>query len=197
MLKVQLNKDTANFASNEIQKPESAIQTITYFIKFLPADYMKRNMLLDVIDTLQANNDDALAITLTDTLLNNYISNASKYGNKFFKLLGRFNSNGSNGIVNALLKDKDDRVKPPAMQFYIMGLAKSGDYYNAYKFIPEYVSSSNTLDIFSTILRNEANMIKRPNSWRHADEDFEIFNVTSNAHEVSRGNGEVVANYTE
>lgn len=141
----------------DYSKVDSSSFTPEKIIKALPFDYLKRNLLLVVIDSLQHANQETFAISYLDTLLNSYIAKDPKYGNKIFQLLGRIGTNDCIKIAMVLMKDKNDKSKPNCLDLFIKGLAQSDKYYTAFTYIPEYISSSNQLMLYTTLLKNEAN----------------------------------------
>jgi hypothetical protein len=60
-----------------------------------------------------------------------------------------------------LLKDKSDNIKPSCLNHFIDGKAQNGNYYQATTFIPDYVSSSSQLSLYTTILKNEVKKRKQ------------------------------------
>ena len=136
--------------------------------------FQKRNALIINIDSLQRGKKDAMAISLLDTLLNSYVAKSSKYGNKLFEIFGRLSTSHGDKMAMALMKDKSDKTKPDCLNFFIDGKAQSGNYYQATTFIPEYISSSSELILYTTILKSE--VIKRKtktnDGWSAMDKNY-------------------------
>jgi energy-coupling factor transporter ATP-binding protein EcfA2 len=138
----------------------------------LPFEYLKRNTIIKTIDSLMSRNMDQFAIELTDTLLNVYINKKPKFGNSFFKILGRYATTNSSRIAMNLLKDKTDKTKPSCLNFFINGLLQTNRYYEATTFIPDYVSSSNQLKFYTSFIKNEARKkTKNYKGWGNLDEE--------------------------
>jgi len=127
--------------------------------------------LLANIDSLQKNNHDAVSIALMDSLLNNHVFRFSRFGNKFFEILGRLSTNKGDKMAMLLLKDKSDKTKPDCLNFFVSGKAQKGFYYQATTFIPDYVSSSSQLSLYITILKNEVlkRKIRKYDGWSVID----------------------------
>lgn len=131
-------------------------QNFYSYISVIPFDYLKRNCLVVSIDSLQLRKDETFAIELSDTLLNSYVKRTQKFANSYFKVLGRYATTNSNRIAMVLLKDKSDKVKPSCLNFFINGLLDSDRYFEATTFIPDYVSSSSQLILYSSFIKKEA-----------------------------------------
>jgi hypothetical protein len=117
-------------------------------------------------------NMDQFAIELTDTLLNVYVNKNPKFGNSFFKILGRYATINSSRIAMNLLKDKNDKIKPACLNYFINGLLQTNRYYEATTFIPDYVSSSNQLKFYTSFIKNEARKkTKNYKGWGNLDEE--------------------------
>ena len=140
-------------------------------LSFYPDEFQKRNALLANIDSLQKNNHDAVSIALMDSLLNNHVFRFSRFGNKFFEILGRLSTNKGDKMAMLLLKDKSDKTKPDCLNFFVSGKAQKGFYYQATTFIPDYVSSSSQLSLYITILKNEVlkRKIRKYDGWSVID----------------------------
>lgn len=154
-----VNELIAFFAKNEDLKIDRKLSSknkmsIHKIISKLPENFRKRNAYLISIDSIQNGQiqKSELALSFLDTLLNGYISKSPKYGNKLFELLGRLSTNDGNKIAMNLMKDKNDKVKPSCLDLFIKGMVKSSNYYLATTFIPDYISSSTQLGIYTTFL---------------------------------------------
>jgi hypothetical protein len=116
-------------------------------------NFQKRNALLKSIVYLQENEKDAKSIVLMDSLLNVHVYKTSKFGNKFFHILGKLSTNAGDKLAMALMKDKSDKIKPSCLDFFVKGKAEKGLYFQATSFIPDYVSSLSQLQLYTTILK--------------------------------------------
>jgi hypothetical protein len=94
-----------------------------------------------------------------DSLINVHVYKSSKFGNKLFEILGRLSTANGDNMAMVLMKDKPDKSKPSCLNYFVKGKAQSGQYYQATTFIPDYVSSSSQLGLYTTILKEE--IIKR------------------------------------
>ncbi len=128
-------------------------------LKKFPDAFQKRNALLINIDSLQRGKKEIMTILLLDTLINANIAKTPKFGNKIFEILGRLSTTKGDEIAMKLLKDKNDNLKAACLNFFISGKAQSDKYYQATTFIPDYVSSSTQLSLYSTILKTELTKI--------------------------------------
>lgn len=161
-----LANSTLNFYWNQpyiydttINNKTSAFTNGFELLNSFPDEFQKRNALVRNIDSLQRKGKDDIALVLLDTLINSKVLKYYKFGNKLFEILGRLSTNSGDKIAMLLMKDKSDKNKPNCLKYFISGKAQSGNYYQAITFIPDYVSSSSQLSLFTTILKHE--IIKR------------------------------------
>ena len=126
------------------------------FMNCMPDLYRRRNILIECIDTLQHHKMDQYALQLSDSLLNRYASKSHKFGNKLFEMLGRYSTNETDKLCMQLMKDKTDKSRPFCFEYFVKGKIYSGNYYNTIQQIPEYVSSTSLLKLYSCFLRQEA-----------------------------------------
>ena len=168
-------------ASNKNSNFNIAFQLLNYF----PDGFQKRNALIKNIDSLQRGKKDEISIVLMDSLLNSHILKSSKFGNKLFEILGRLSTNRGDNMAMVLMKDKSDKAKPSCLNYFVNGKAQSGLYYQATTFIPEYISSSSQLGLYTTILKQE--VIKRKgksnDGWFSMDNSNEDRNWGTGAYE--------------
>jgi hypothetical protein len=158
-----INQFLAFYAQNDelIYKDEEGEREndlkVFKFIENASMGYKKRNIFLVCIDSLQTGRrmKDDIVMTMMDSLVNGYISKKPRFGNKLFELLGRISTNGCDELAMKLMKDKSDKTKPACLNFFVRGIAFSGNYYKALNFIPEYISSASQLSLYTTILGNE------------------------------------------
>ena len=64
-------------------------------------------------------------------------------------------SQGMFDISKKLIKDVKDQIKPRALVLFIRGVAYNGYYHKALHYIPDYVSSSNELELYTEIIKAE------------------------------------------
>ena len=167
--------------SNKNSNFNNAFQLLSYF----PDGFQKRNALIKNIDSLQRGKKDEISIVLMDSLLNSHILKSSKFGNKLFEILGRLSTNMGDNMAMALMKDKSDNTKPSCLNYFVNGKAQSEKYYQATTFIPDYVSSSSQLSLYTTILKNELKKRKlnQKDGWFMMDNDNDDDSWISAAYE--------------
>jgi len=158
-----------NVVSDKNSNFNNAFQLLSYF----PDGFQKRNALIKNIDSLQRGKKEEITIVLMDSLLNSHILKSSKFGNKLFQVLGRLSTNSGDNMAMLLMKDRADASKPECLDYFVNGKAQSGQYYQATTFIPDYVSSSSQLSLYTTILKNEIikRKIKQKDGWYIMDFD--------------------------
>ncbi|MES2837492.1 MAG: ATP-binding protein [Bacteroidota bacterium] len=170
----------------QVQKSMFTKSKTFQFINSIPKGYVKRNALLVCLDSLQSKNHsatayaiaiqasgnkiqelqqnkDPLTYLLLDNLINTQIYTTQKFANGLFEILGRLSTNSTNAVALTLLKDKNDKIKPLCLNYFVEGVAQTGNYYLATSYIPDYVSSSSQLQLYTIILNNEA--ILKERSW--------------------------------
>ena len=167
--------------SNKNSNFNNAFQLLSYF----PDGFQKRNALIKNIDSLQRGKKDEISILLMDSLLNSHILKSSKFGNKLFEILGRLSTNMGDNMAMVLMKDKSDNTKPSCLNYFVNGKAQSEKYYQATTFIPDYVSSSSQLSLYTTILKNELKKRKlnQKDGWFIMDNDNDDDSWISAAYE--------------
>jgi hypothetical protein len=160
------------------------------FMKTYPNEFQMRNSMLKNIDSLQRQKNEVAYLAILDTLLNGYIVKTPKFGNKIFQILGRLATTEGDRIAMFLMKDKPDNIKPACLNFFVDGISHSGYYYKAITYIPDYISSSSQLSLYTTILRNEIKRNKKIklDGWSVMDNPIED-NWTSGAYENSDNDG--------
>jgi hypothetical protein len=125
-------------------------------LKLFPDAHEQRNALLANIDSLQRGGKDLVAFVLMDSLVKMHLCKSPKFGNKLFEILGRMSTGAGDNLAMGLMKDKSDRIKPVCLNLFLDGKAEAGNYFSTTRFIPDYISSSSQLSIYSRIVKNEA-----------------------------------------
>jgi energy-coupling factor transporter ATP-binding protein EcfA2 len=175
------------FESGTFKKQTQGFDKGFDFLKTFPDEYQKRNALIINIDSLQRSKKDAITMALMDSLINIHILKSSKFGNKLFEILGRLSTSSGDNMAMVLMKDKPDKAKPSCLNYFVKGKAQARQYYQATTFIPDYVSSSSQLSLYTTILKQE--VIKRKNKafdgWYNADDQSIDNNWGTGAYEES------------
>ncbi|MBC7861731.1 MAG: hypothetical protein IAF38_02080, partial [Bacteroidia bacterium] len=127
-------------------------------IKGLKEGYFRRNLLIDIVGELQEKEKEENCFMFLDSLYKE-IDFKPKYGLKLIRLNARFGTQSMFDISLKLIKDAPDKKKPRALQNFIRGVAMNGYYYKAFNYVPDYVSSSNELELYTEILKVEAHNI--------------------------------------
>ncbi|HQQ95358.1 MAG TPA: hypothetical protein PLQ93_12440, partial [Bacteroidia bacterium] len=154
-------------------------------IALFPNPFQRRNTLLRNIDSLQLANKVAVAISLLDTLINTDVVRTTKFGNQLFVILGRLSTTDGDKLALNLLKDRSDKVKQFCLNYFVQGKSEIGNYFEASTFIPEYVSSSSQLQLYTTIIKSELKRKQEPvlSGWSYMDRLYPDNNLLTGAFE--------------
>jgi hypothetical protein len=123
--------------------------------------YYQRNTLIATALKLQYKGLKENSFVFLDTLFKSIEKNP-KYGLKIFEVNAMIGGQPMLRLNTNLIKDVEDKRKPRGLALFVRGIAHNGYYFNALQNIPEYVSSSNELELYSEILLAE--VWKRLNS---------------------------------
>jgi hypothetical protein len=120
----------------------------------LQESWMRRNTLIDICGRIGETQALASQFRYMDSLYSD-IDKKPKFGLRLFQVNGMVGSQEMFDISQRLLKDLPDKNKPRGLTQFIRGVCQNGFYYKAWQNIPEYVSSSNELELYTEILRAE------------------------------------------
>jgi len=141
-----LLKDVFRYYSNN-QNVSKAFQ----ILKSIKNPWDKRNLLIDLAYDLQSKGDIITTFQFLDSLLPD-INKKPKIAAKFFRVNGNIGGKQLMSATQNIMKDIDDKVKPRAISNLILGIAEKGNYYEAYKLIPQSASHRIELEYFNNIL---------------------------------------------
>ena len=150
----------------------------------------KRNGIIDICYSLQSKGPVENTFVYLDSLFKE-VEKKPKFGMKLFRVMGMVGSQEGYDITMDLFKEVDDLEKPRAIDNFINGIASDTLYYNAYTYIPEYLSRDNQLELYNEIIHaqvinnlkeNKTNMVERLFWKKYEDliygefipEDFEV-----------------------
>ncbi len=129
---------------------DKSMQMLKIFID----DYTKRNTVIDITFGLQKSGPVENTFEYLDLIFDD-IENGDKFGLKLIKVLSMIGSQRMYDLSLKLIKDQDAQRKGRAINNLVWGVAYNGYYYKAYKFIPDYISSNDELELYNQILYTE------------------------------------------
>ncbi|MGZ3865863.1 MAG: nSTAND1 domain-containing NTPase [Bacteroidia bacterium] len=130
------------------------------FLSTMSEPYSKRNTLIDIAYKLQEKGPIENCFRYLDTLYKE-IDRQPNFGLRLLQVNGMIGSQFMYNTAIKLIKNVPDNKKPRALVQFIKGVSYNGFYYKALNYIPDYVSSSNELELYSEIIKTEAKRITK------------------------------------
>ncbi len=138
-----------NFATNSTSTTE-ALKLASCFYE----PYFRRNTLINIVLKLQEKGPIENSCIYLDSIYK-YVDKEPKYGLKLIQVNAMIGSQALYNLTMKMIKDVNDKQKPRALVLFVKGVAFNGYYYKALGYIPDYVSSSNELELYTEIMKAE------------------------------------------
>ena len=116
--------------------------------------YFRRNTLINIVLKLQEKGPIENSCVYLDSIYK-YVDKEPKYGLKLLQANAMVGSQALYNLTMKMIKDVNDKQKPRALILFVKGVAFNGYYYKALGYIPDYVSSSNELELYTEIMKAE------------------------------------------
>jgi hypothetical protein len=116
--------------------------------------YFRRNALINTTLKLVKNSVIENSFIYLDSIYKE-IEKEPKYGLKLIQVNAMIGGQEMYNLTTKLIKDSKDTKKPRALVLFVRGVAYNGNYFKAKGYIPDYISSSNELELYTEIMKAE------------------------------------------
>lgn len=145
---------------------------------------LRRNCLMDISYKLVQNGKVENSFIFLDSLYKE-IDKEPKFGLRLLQVNAMIGGQEMHRLSTKLIKETDDRYKARAILMHVRGLVFNGYYYKAIMSIPDYISTSAELELYTEIMKGEIKTkVAKQNTYNYFwDYDDELKNSQITADE--------------